>query len=116
MKKITIQGEKYPVHFGMRAVNTFLHKTGKTLSEIITAKDVVNSLDGIVALAAVGLNEGSRKENGVEMAGNFTDDVVWDFIDEEPQLIFQFLEIFAEEIQPLMNKLEGYGPNQQAGQ
>ena len=115
MRTITINGTKYPVHFGMRAVNTFLKRTGKTLSEIVTARDVISSLDGIVALASNGLTEGARKEYGREDAGEFSEEEVWDFIDEQPELIFEFVDAFAEEIRPMMERMEGYGPNQQAG-
>ena len=116
MKKVKINGKEYPVHFGMRAVNAFLKRTGKTLAEIVTAKDVIGSLDGIVALACIGLTEGSQKEHGREEAEEFTEDEVWEFIDEQPELIFDIVDAFAEDIRPLMERLEGYGPNQQAGQ
>ena len=61
MLTITIAGNQYPVHFGLRGLSTFTKKTGISFGEIVTAKDAASSLDGIVALGVLGLNEGARK-------------------------------------------------------
>lgn len=102
----TIAGNQYPVHFGLRGLSTFTKKTGISFGEIVTAKDAASSLDGIVALGVLGLNEGARK-SGNPQARKFTEDDLWDACDADPGIILQIADAFAASIKPLVDKLDG---------
>lgn len=106
MLTITIAGTQYPVHFGLRGLNTFTKTTGLSFGDVVTAKDAASSLDGIVALGVLGLNEGARK-CGDPKARRFTEDDLWDAVDADPGIIFQIADAFSAAIKPLVAKLDG---------
>ena len=62
----------------------------------------------MVAVAAVGLNEGARLSKRTE---RYTVDDVWDFVDEDPNLILKIADIFKESIDALTDKLGDLDPN-----
>lgn len=106
MQTITIAGNQYPVHFGLRGLNTFTKKAGLTFGEIVTVKDAASTLDGFVALGVLGLNEGARK-SGNPSARKFTEEDLWDACDADPGIIFQIADAFSAAIKPLVAKLDG---------
>ena len=65
-------------------------------------------MDSVVAVAAVGLNEGARLSKRTE---RYTVDDVWDFVDEDPSLILKIADIFKESIDALTDKLGDLDPN-----
>lgn len=111
MKEITINGKATPIHFGMRAVAEFTKRQGSDFAENITTTAAVGSIDSIVALTAVGLNEGARR-SGSER--RYTEDDVWDIFDEEPHLVLKVSQLFVESISPLTEKLGGMVKNGRA--
>ena len=86
MLTITIAGSQYPVHFGMRGLSAYAKKTGFSFGQLVTSEDAVNSIEGLVGIAVLGLNEGARKA-GVKNAKTFTEDDIWDAIDEDPGIL-----------------------------
>lgn len=74
MKEITINGKATPIHFGMRAVAEFTKRQESDFAENITTTAAVGSIDSIVALTEVGLNEGARR-SGSER--RYAEDDVW---------------------------------------
>lgn len=106
MQTITIAGSQYPVHFGLRGLNTFAKKAGLTFGDIVTAKDAVSTLDGFIALGVLGLNEGARR-SGKPNTKTFTEDDLWDACDADPGIILQIAETFSAAIKPLVDKLDG---------
>lgn len=80
-------------------------------AENITTTAAVGSIDSIVALTTVGLNEGARR-SGSER--RYTEDDVWDIFDEEPHLVLEVSQLFVESISPLTEKLGGMVKNGRA--
>ena len=111
MKEITINGKATPIHFGMRAVAEFTKRQESDFAENITTTAAVGSIDSIVALTTVGLNEGAR-HSGSER--RYTEDDVWDIFDEEPHLVLEVSQLFVESISPLTEKLGGMVKNGRA--
>ena len=106
MLTITIAGNQYPVHFGLRGLNSFAKKTGFSFGDIVTAADAANSIEALIALGVHGLNEGARK-SGAKTAKTFTEDDLWDAVDEDPGILLQIADAFTVAIKPLINKLDG---------
>lgn len=105
MLTITIAGSQYPVHFGMRGINAFAKKTGYSFGDIVTAKDAANSIEGLIGLGVLGLNEGARKA-GIKNAKTFTEDDIWDAVDEDPGILIQIADAFSSSIKPMLDKLD----------
>ena len=105
MLTITIAGSQYPVHFGMRGLNAYAKKTGYSFGQLITTEDAVNSIEGLVGIAVLGLNEGARKA-GAKNAKTFTEDDVWDAIDEDPGILLQVADAVSSSIKPLLYKMD----------
>lgn len=108
MKEITIQGKIHPIHFGLRSLCDFTKAQNADFESTVTSAQALGSLDSIVGLTVTGLNEGARRTNSDR---RFTDDEVWDFFDEEPELILAVSEIFMESITPLTDKLGDLSKN-----
>lgn len=108
MKEIIIQGTARPIHFGMRAINEFTKNTKGDFETNISTTEAIATMDSLVAVAAVGLNEGARLSKRPE---RYTVDDVWDFIDEEPQLVLAIADIFKDSIDALTGKLGDLDPN-----
>src|SRR5574344_612181 len=98
MKEIVIRGTARPIHFGMRAINEFTKNTKGDFETNISTTDAIATMDSLVAVAAVGLNEGARLSTRPE---RYTVDDVWDFIDEEPLLVLTIADIFKDSIDAL---------------
>jgi hypothetical protein len=105
MLTITIAGSQYPVHFGMRGLSAYAKKTGFSFGQLVTSEDAVNSIEGLVGIAVLGLNEGARKA-GLKNAKTFTEDDLWDAIDEDPGILLQIADAFSISIKPLIDKLD----------
>lgn len=104
MKEITINGKATPIHFGMKAIAEFTKRQESDFAGNITTTAAVGSIDSIVALTAVGLNEGARR-SGSEC--RYTEDDVWDIFDNEPHLVLEITQLFVDSIAPLTDKLGG---------
>ena len=102
MKEIVIRGTARPIHFGMRAINEFTKNTKGDFETNISTTEAIATMDSLVAVASVGLNEGARLSKRPE---RYTVDDVWDFIDEEPQLVLTIADIFKDSIDALTVKL-----------
>ena len=104
MLTITIAGSQYPVHFGLRGLTEFAKKTGHSFGDIVSAEEVTSSIEGLVAIGVLGLNEGARK-SGAKNAKTFTENDIWDAIDEDPGILLQIADAFSTSIRPLIDKL-----------
>ncbi len=111
MTEIIIKGTPTPIHFGMKAVDEFTKRSGGDFADNVTTTEAVGNVESIVALTAVALNEGARK-NGNEK--RYTEDDVWDIFDDDPALILRVSEIFVESIVPLTDKLGDLSKNVKA--
>ena len=80
-------------------------KTGFSFGQLVTSEDAVNSIEGLVGIAVLGLNEGARKA-GLKNAKTFTEDDIWDAIDEDPGILLQIADAFSISIKPLIDKLD----------
>lgn len=105
MLTITIAGNQYPVHFGMRGLAEYAKKTGFSFGQLVTTEDAVSSIEGLVGIAVLGLNEGARKA-GNPRAHVFTENDIWDAIDEDPGILLQIADAFSASIKPLIDKLD----------
>ena len=56
------------------------------------------------------LNEGARRSG---LTTRYTEDEVWDMLDDEPALIPRLYELFAESITPLTDRLGDILPAEQ---
>ena len=108
MKEIIIQGVACPIHFGLRALCDFTKAQDTDFDTTVTSAQAIGSLDSIVGLTVTGLNEGARRTNSDR---RYTEDEVWDFFDDEPELILAVSEIFMESITPLTDKLGDISKN-----
>lgn len=108
MREITIQGIAHPIHFGLRALCDFTKAQDTDFDATVTSAQALGSLDSIVGLTVTGLNEGARRTNSDR---RYTEDEVWDFFDDEPELILAVSEIFMESITPLTDKLGDVAKN-----
>lgn len=108
MKEITIQGVARPIHFGLRALSDFTKAQNTDFESTVSSAQALGSLDSIVGLTVTGLNEGARRTNSDH---RYSEDEVWDFFDEEPELILAISEIFMESITPLTDKLGDLSKN-----
>lgn len=104
MKEIIVNGIALPIHFGMKAIDEFSKSQGIDFSETATSTAFAGSIETIVSLAVVGLNEGARRSGRDQ---RYCEDNVWDMFDDDPTLMLQITEIFAESIVPLTDKLGG---------
>lgn len=111
MREITINGQAVPIHFGMKAVNEFTKSQGSDFAENITTSVAVGSIDSIVTVTAVGLNEGARRSGSDK---RYTEDEVWDIFDDEPRLILEVSQIFVDSIIPLTERLGEMSKNERA--
>ena len=102
MAEITIKGQVYPIHFGLKTLNHFAVMRGEEFSDILTAKNALTSFDSIVDLALIGLNDGAERAGSDH---RFTENDVWDIFEEEPELILIVSEMFVESITPLAERL-----------
>ncbi len=102
MREIIYNGVALPLHFGIRAINEFAGAKGKELGDIIEQGTSFDGLDKVVEMAQCGLNEGARRR-GVDK--RYTADDVWDMIDDDPQLILGIVDVFAEAVELLTEKL-----------
>ena len=108
MKEIIYQGKALPIHFGMRAINEYVKLQGTEFGDVVTSTNSLANLDSIVTLTTSGLNEGARKSGSTE---RYTEDDVWDMLDEDPTIILKVSEIFIEAVVPLTDKLGALSPN-----
>ena len=107
MDIIEINGQQHPIHFGLRAVNEFAKRTGISFGAVVAGQTSVDgTLDNIVTLAEIGLNEGQKKL-GVEHPDVWTEDDVWEVIDDDPTILLKVADIFSSEVKPLIDKLDG---------
>ena len=108
MQEILIQGNPTPIHFGLRAINEFTRQRNADFEQTVTTTDALSSLDSIVSLTVMGLNEGARQ---MHQDSRYTEDDVWGFFEEEPDLILTVSELFVEAITPLTEKLGNISKN-----
>jgi len=108
MKELIINGKPLPIHFGMKAISEYTKLRGTDFQDAVTSTEFLGGLDAIVSLAATGLNEGARRSGRDE---RYTEDDVWDMIDDNPQLILDVSAVFVESIAPLTDKLGGMVKN-----
>ena len=64
----------------------------------------MGSIESIVSLTVVGLNEGTRRAGKDD---RYSEDDVWDMFDEDPNLLLVISDIFVQSIVPLTDKLGG---------
>jgi hypothetical protein len=102
MKEITIKGTPTPIHFGMKTIDEFTKRQGVSFAEFLSTPEAFIDLGSITAMTQSGLNEGARKSGSDR---RYTEDDVWDMIDEEPRFILEVLQILVESIVPLTDKL-----------
>lgn len=107
MTEIQYKGNSYPIHFGLRAVNQFAKQTGSNFNDVVTASDAVSTLDALVSLGTLGLNEGAKRA-GLE--DRYSEEEIWEWCDEQPKLLLDIADIFIESIKPLTDKLDGLIP------
>lgn len=108
MREITIQGIVHLIHFGLRSLCDFTKAQNADFESTISSAQAFGSLDSIVGLTVTGLNEGARRINSDR---RYTEDEVWDFFDDEPELILAVSEIIMESITPLTDKLGDISKN-----
>lgn len=108
MKEITIQGTMRPIHFGLRSLCDFTKAQNIDFDSTVTSTQALGTLDSIVGLTVTGLNEGARRTNSDR---RYSEDEVWDFFDDDPELILVVSEIFMESIAPLTDKLGDLSKN-----
>ena len=108
MKEIIVNGKALPIHFGMKAINEFSKVQGVEFSDTATTTEVLGSIESIVTLTVVGLNEGARRSGSEK---RYVEDDVWDMLDEDPNLILVISDIFVESIVPMTDKLGGMVKN-----
>ena len=108
MNEIIVKGQAIPVHFGMKAINEFVKQTDFDFDETVTTTNPIANMDSIVSLAVVGLNEGARRSG---KDNRYTEDDVWDMLDENPELILNFSTIFMESVMPMTDRLGDMAKN-----
>ncbi len=107
MHEIIVKGKALPIHFGIKAINSYVKHQGADFSETVTTNKSLSSIESIVALTTIGLNEGARKNKLID---RYSEDDVWDLFDEDPSLILKTSEIFLEAVVPLTDKLGSLNP------
>lgn len=105
MEVVTIAGKEYPVHFGLKGLNTYAKKTNMDFGNLVSMEGVLSALDVIVSLATLGINEGLKKEHGLDTPEQITEDELWDQIDDDPQLVFTLADAISAGINPVIDKL-----------
>lgn len=108
MNEIIVKGRPLPMHFGMKAINEFVKNSGFDFDDAVTTTNPIANMDSIVSLAVVGLNEGARRSGSDD---RYTEDDVWDILDEEPRLILDISTIFMESVMPLTDRLGDIAKN-----
>ncbi len=107
MNEIIYQGKPLPIHFGLKALSNYTQMQATSFEDTVTTTNPVASIETIVSLTVSGLNEGSRKQGSDK---RYTQDDVWDMIDEEPELISKITEVFMAAVTPLTAKLGALSP------
>lgn len=102
MKTIRINNVEHPINFGLKAINEFSKRTGVKFGDILSATTQLSEIELIVVVTTLGLNDGSRKS---KRDRRFTEDEVWDYFEDAPELIGQCSEIFAESLSVNLGKL-----------
>jgi len=112
MKEILIKGVATPVNFSLRVINNFARKYGMEFQSAMEGGNNMGSalLDHLASLTMEALNEGARRSG---LTTRYTEDEVWDMLDDEPALIPRLYELFAESITPLTDRLGDILPAEQ---
>ena len=110
MKEILIKGVATPINFSLRVINTFAREHGVEFQSSMDGGGDGGGfawLDHLASLTAEALNEGARRSG---LPTRYTEDEVWDMLDDEPSLIPTLCDLFAESITPLTNRLGDIAP------
>ena len=102
MAEITINGKTHPIHFGLKAISRFAQQHNLDFADMLSTPDTLSSFEGIADLAVLGLNDGARR---AKSDVRYTVDDVWDFFDDDPQVILSVAEVFVKSVTPLVDKL-----------
>lgn len=90
---IIINGNDYPVRFGMNSLRMFCKDTGRSLADLDSLGDGM-SLDDACSLILNGIKDGSRV-SGQECS--LTIDEVADLLDEDFDAMNRVLNVFTEQ-------------------
>ena len=104
LQYITIDQKKHPVHFGHWALSLIQDELNiKDYSAIFEA-DVISNPRNQFAIAAIGMNEGSRQE---KKESNYTAVDIADLCDNSPQILLDIFAIFTKQVIDLSAKKIG---------
>lgn len=102
MAEIEINGKILPLHFGLKTINQYSKTSNTEFKDAVSSTQSLSDVDNIVILTKMGLNDGARRSNSDK---RYTDDDVWDMIDDDPTIIEKVGLIFLDSITPLIEKL-----------
>jgi len=106
MNEIIYQGNALPLNFGMKVISNYVKAQNSSFEEAVTTTNPISTIESIVTITTLGLNEGSRRSGSDK---RYTDDDVWDMFDDDPELLGKVSGIFMEAITPLTDKLGALG-------
>lgn len=108
MKTVNYRGRELPINFGIRTFNEACKLMNISFGEAIAADETpkANTLELLVLVTLFALNDGARKA-GKER--RYTEDDVWDMFEDEPQLVNECSELFAESIAVNAENISGGG-------
>lgn len=94
IKTVEINGDTYPISFGMAALAEFLDLAGLQLSELEKLQSSL-SLTNALQLVHIGLVHGGRK-SGAPYSGGFID--TCDLMDADDTALAKVLDLFADSL------------------
>lgn len=111
MKELIINGRTLPIHFGIKVIHEYCKRNQVEFDQALQQDNPLSSLETLVSVTTIGLNEGARRSGSQE---RYTEDDVWDMIDERVQLIQEIGELLSEAIHPQVERLGtmAHHPNQ----
>lgn len=106
MREIIVKGKALPIHFGMRVIHEYCKANQVEMDKALQQENPLAALETLVAIATIGLNDGARR-SGLEK--RYSEDEVWDMLDERIGLVVEIGEILAEAIHPHVEQLGSVG-------
>ena len=106
MAELIVKGKPLPIHFGMKAITEYFKRHNKDFHDVVASTETISSIETLIDITVMGLNEGARR---AKSDTRYTQDDIWDMLDEDPNLILKVSELFVESIVPLTEKLGELG-------
>jgi len=113
---VKVDGQKYPIHFGMGAMSLIMRETGKKTLEDMFSAEILQHMEGQVIVAKAGLIYGARRHNKKTTSEKskkrheFDTDDVYEIFDDAPEQFNTIIGAFMDSVMTRQAKALGEDP------